>query len=270
MSAISCIPVLMYHALEDDNHRSGSRNSSEQLYKISNESFQAQMHYLSIKGYQTCLLGEVLQWPSLPENAIVLTFDDGHYSNYDLALPILKEYGFRAEFFITTDWIGKQGYLSSVQIHKMSQSGMGIGSHGTTHSFFDDLTDEEVFTEFYNSRRVLCEITGEAVAAFSAPGGRINESIIKQGHKAGYKIICGSRFDYLREENRLACIPRLVVTAALNLTDFMLMAGADPGFLKRKRRKYFLLSLLKKILGNKIYVNLHSLASKGRQIVMKA
>ncbi len=267
--AMSQIPILMYHALEDENHPSGSRDSGARFYEISTKCFHKQMRLLSTKGYHSHLLEEVLQRSSFSEKIIVLTFDDGHSSNYDLALPILQQYGFRAEFFITTDWIGKPGYLSAAEIREMSQLGMAIGSHGVTHSFLDDLTDDEILAELGDSRRTLCEITGKEIASFSAPGGRINKDIIKLGYKAGYKIFCGSRFEYFHKESRLACIPRLVITTALNLSDFALMAEADPGLLKRKRKKYFLLSYLKRILGNKVYAKLHSLVSRGRRSVSK-
>ena len=59
------------------------------------------MEYLHREGYRTFLLDELQQVEPWPEKSVVLTFDDGHESNYLLALPILQEFGFKAHFFIT-------------------------------------------------------------------------------------------------------------------------------------------------------------------------
>lgn len=263
------IPILMYHALEDEDHPTGSTDPGEKFYEITTDIFRTQMHSLSEGGYRTYLLEEIVQCSSFPDKAVVLTFDDGHCSNYDLALPILQEFGFRAEFFITSGWTGTPRYLASTQIHEMAELGMGIGSHGVTHSFLNDLTDAEIHKELLESRRTLCTMSGKDITAFSAPGGRINEQIIKLGRQTGYRIFCGSTFDYLREGKNVSCIPRLVITRALKLSEFEKMARTDQGYLKRKRRRYILLSYFKKILGNQIYANLHSLVSRGRHMVFK-
>lgn len=41
----------------------------------------------------------------LPENAVVITFDDGYASNYELAWPILKQYDLHATVFVTTGFL---------------------------------------------------------------------------------------------------------------------------------------------------------------------
>lgn len=39
---------------------------------------------------------------------IVITFDDGYYSNYEYIYPILKQYQVKASIFIVTDKIGQE------------------------------------------------------------------------------------------------------------------------------------------------------------------
>jgi len=41
----------------------------------------------------------------LPKNPVMVTFDDGYQSCHDVALPILREVGIRATFFIATSYI---------------------------------------------------------------------------------------------------------------------------------------------------------------------
>lgn len=46
-----------------------------------------------------------LEGGSLPRNPALVTFDDGYRECHDVALPILQRHGFRAVFFLATDFI---------------------------------------------------------------------------------------------------------------------------------------------------------------------
>ena len=58
-------------------------------------------------GYQWILSQDLIDYVyrggSLPEKPILLTFDDGYYSNYEFIFPILKKYNVKASIFIVTD-----------------------------------------------------------------------------------------------------------------------------------------------------------------------
>lgn len=47
----------------------------------------------------------------LPENSVVLTFDDGYASNYELAYPILRKYHLPATVFVTTGFLDGEDML---------------------------------------------------------------------------------------------------------------------------------------------------------------
>jgi peptidoglycan/xylan/chitin deacetylase (PgdA/CDA1 family) len=90
------VPVLMYHALEDEAHPSGAKDLGEQVYVLQVNQFLEQMEYLKKNEYQTFFISELVSLKKWPVKAVVLTFDDGHESNYALALPILQSFGFKA------------------------------------------------------------------------------------------------------------------------------------------------------------------------------
>lgn len=47
----------------------------------------------------------------LPENSVVLTFDDGYASNFELAYPILRKYHLPATIFVTTGFLDGEDML---------------------------------------------------------------------------------------------------------------------------------------------------------------
>src|SRR5690348_14956288 len=61
--------------------------------------------------------------PSRPESIVLLTFDDGAVSSYTYAAPELEKFQWLGNFFVTTDWIGRPGFLSRQQIRELHHRG---------------------------------------------------------------------------------------------------------------------------------------------------
>ena len=53
----------------------------------------------------------------LPENAVLLTFDDGYVDNFTYALPLLEEFGFQGSFFIPGKTFTEHKLLDVNKIH---------------------------------------------------------------------------------------------------------------------------------------------------------
>lgn len=53
----------------------------------------------------------------LPENSVLLTFDDGYADNYTFVLPILEEYGLQGSFFIPAKTFAAHQLLDVNKIH---------------------------------------------------------------------------------------------------------------------------------------------------------
>ena len=136
-SYTATLPILCYHHLIEE----GECNSST----VTVASFRAQLDALAAAGYTPVSLAQVRayveQGEALPEQPILLTFDDGYESNYTLAWPILKKYGFPATIFVIGVSIGKDSYkdtgeamtphFSLEQAAEMEASGLiTVASHG--------------------------------------------------------------------------------------------------------------------------------------------
>ena len=100
------IPILLYHHLSETEAESGT--------VLSPANFEHQMKMLYENGYQTVSFEDLIQFVEngkrLPEKAVVITFDDGYYSNYEYAFPILQKYGFKATIFVIGHSIGQDMY----------------------------------------------------------------------------------------------------------------------------------------------------------------
>lgn len=250
------IPVLMYHALEDEAHPAGAVDAGEQLYVLPVSQFREQMEYLHREGYRTFLLDELQALAEWPEKAVVLTLDDGHVSNFTLALPILQKYGFKAEFFITTGWIGTPYFMNEEQIRCLHQAGMGIGSHGVTHRFLSDLPEADVKAELNDSKQVLDACIGLPIVSMSYPGGRMDQRTQAIAQVSGYRSICSSVPRFHQQASEQTLIHRFPVTADVTLARFESLLHSRG--LNALRFRHSLLATTKGLLGNNLYTRLRT------------
>lgn len=256
------VPVLMYHALEDSSHPSGAKNPGEQLYVLQAKQFREQLEYLKQAGFQTFFLEELITMQTWPKKAVVLTFDDGHESNYILALPILREFSFKAEFYITTGFIGKRHHITLEGINILCDAGMKIGSHGKSHAFLSDLDDEAIRDELVSSRDCIANIIGTPISVFSAPGGRINDRVINIAKSIGYKRLYSSRVGLLRRKISPYNIPRVGIRRNLSIKIFSLIINCSYKYYFPNSIKYYMLLCVKKVLPNDLYCKFHNIYSK--------
>lgn len=254
------IPVLMYHALEDADHPAGSRDPGEQLYVLHVDQFREQMEYLNKEGYTTLLLDELKKLKVWPDKTVVLTFDDGHESNFTLALPILQEFGFKAHFFITTGWIGTPHFMTEEQIRGLHQAGMVIGSHGVTHRFLSDLPEDVVKAELIDSKTVLENCVSLPVSSLSYPGGRMNKLTQYAVQTSGYECICTSVPQLHQQTADRTHIHRFAVNADMTLDSFTALIQRRR--LGALRFRHALLATTKVVLGNDLYTRLRAVLIK--------
>ena len=84
------LPAVMYHHIDADAASSGA-------YVITPETFESDLRWLRVHGYESVSVRELLDWEagkgSLPEKPVLLTFDDGQESFHAWALPLLEKYG---------------------------------------------------------------------------------------------------------------------------------------------------------------------------------
>jgi peptidoglycan/xylan/chitin deacetylase (PgdA/CDA1 family) len=74
----------------------------------------------------------IAPWFNNKKAAVTLTFDDGLHGQYYIALPLLKQYGFKSTFFVTVNTVKNQVRNWDV-VNKAELAGNEIANHCITH-----------------------------------------------------------------------------------------------------------------------------------------
>jgi peptidoglycan/xylan/chitin deacetylase (PgdA/CDA1 family) len=184
------VPLLYHHIVPDGipTHKNPA--------VISLSEFEAQMKFLYENGYYTVSLKELEDFLSgsgnIPRKAVMIAFDDGYESNYSLAFPVLKKYGFKAVIFlIGRDMLEKSSgsipHLSDIQITEMAESGLiEFGSHTfNAHYYLEGrpiatvMHEEELKKDFEKMKEIFETKGLTEPSAISYPYGKYNEKVLK-------------------------------------------------------------------------------------------
>ena len=185
------VPVLSYHNFSPD--RSTDRMT------VTQAAFEEQMKFLKEKGYRVITLNQFLDFLNfkgqIPKKSVVITIDDGWRSAYDIALPILKKYGYPATLFVYTDLIlGGQKTLSWELVQKMARSGLDMQGHSKTHRDLTLMNQKESFKEYFEaiegelskSAGTIKAKAGKDIKYLAYPNGETNHLVIELVQKEGY------------------------------------------------------------------------------------
>jgi peptidoglycan/xylan/chitin deacetylase (PgdA/CDA1 family) len=124
---------------------------------------------------------------------VFLTFDDGAVGSYTFAAASLEERGWRGYFFITTDWIGREGFMDRRQIRDLHDRGHVIGSHSCSHpERMSHLSAEKLSREWKDSCVILRDILESPVTTASVAGGYYSRRVAEAAASAGIEVLFNS------------------------------------------------------------------------------
>ena len=187
------VPVLTYHKF--------SRNGYHDAMTVREADFEAQMRFLHENGYRVIPLDDLFDFlqfrRQIPARSVVITFDDGWRSVYDIARPILKKYGYPATLFVYTDLIvGSRETLSWEQVRELSLNGFDIECHSKTHRYLGRKERKESFRDYFEavrkeiveSSKIIRKHTGREVKYLAYPYGDTNALVAAMTRKEGYRL----------------------------------------------------------------------------------
>jgi peptidoglycan/xylan/chitin deacetylase (PgdA/CDA1 family) len=185
-----------------------------------------------------------------------ISFDDGHASQFEFALPVLEEFSVKAQFFITAGWTEKKnGYMSWAQLANLAALGHDVQAHGWSHKLLTHCSDDELEEELKRSKGEMENRLGKKVDALSAPGGRCNEKVLAAGMRIGYRRVFTSNPWSEREYHQdISVFGRWMITRQMN--ELQLANMVEGKGLGLQHAKYRMKETLKKVLGDRAYQSL--------------
>lgn len=178
--------------------------------------FEKQMAYLKENDYHTItpdqLYDSMENQTELPENPVLITFDDGYKDNYTNAYPILKKYGFTATIFVITDFLDKQpNYITWDQAREMEENGMRIESHTVHHKSMTELSNDQLWQELTESKKAIDEKLGKDTRYIAYPTGTYNLHIAQMVKDAGYKAAFTIKYGNVDKASNMYALERVPI-----------------------------------------------------------
>src|SRR6266480_3792050 len=203
--------IYCYHRLVDKVRYPGT--------EITPAVFEAQMKELKDRGITVISLQDLLAWKrgekNIPPRCAVITFDDGWKSQYEVAWPILKKFGYTFTMFIYTEGVagaslGGGQAITWEMLADMRDNGIDIEAHSATHQDLREghtvmvmepgnkrtkkkLTGPEyeqwVQKEVVGCKQLLEQRLGIKINCFAVPFGTYNEHVKEIARNAGYEAM---------------------------------------------------------------------------------
>jgi len=203
--------IYCYHRLVDKVRFPGT--------EITPQVFEQQMKELKDRGITVIGMQDLLAWKrgekNIPARCAVITFDDGWKSQYEVAWPIMKKFGYTFTMFIYTEGVagaslGGGQAITWEMLANMRDNGIDIEAHSATHQDLREghtimvvepggkrtkkkLTGPEyeqwVQNEVVGCKTLLEQRLGIKVNCFAVPFGNYNEHVKEIARNAGYEAM---------------------------------------------------------------------------------
>lgn len=184
------VPILVYHHIGTPPPHLTS--AAKSLF-IEPTWFEKHLQYLQAHNFNTIRFSDLAAYfnegTPLPDNPVMINFDDGWANTATAALPLLQKYSMTATAFIVTNYPKEHGeasigYMSWDQIKTLRDSGIEIGSHTLRHPKLTKVPN--ALDEITRSKKILEDKLGISVTTFAYPFGHYNEKIEQMVRDAGY------------------------------------------------------------------------------------
>ena len=155
----------MYHRFNENKYPSTN---------IRMEIFKEQMMTIKNLGYDFLDPKNLIEEYDKPKNTkkILITIDDGFKSFYNEAWPFLKKNKIPFILFVSTEPVGKRGYMSWDEIKEIDKSNLGyIGHHSHTHEYLIEMDNKSFIQDIETATKIFKKKLGYVPSIFSYPFG---------------------------------------------------------------------------------------------------
>jgi peptidoglycan/xylan/chitin deacetylase (PgdA/CDA1 family) len=182
--------ALLYHDVVPAGQYtvSGFGGADADIYKLHTDEFRNHLKEIARAAPNAPV--RVIDSSSGGDPRWLLTFDDGGVSAILYIAEMLEQFGWQGHFFITTDQIGKPGFLDESQIRELHRRSHMIGSHSCSHPpRMSHCTRQQLDYEWGESVQRLSQILGEQVVTASVPGGYFSRVVAESAAAAGLRVL---------------------------------------------------------------------------------
>jgi peptidoglycan/xylan/chitin deacetylase (PgdA/CDA1 family) len=212
------VPILLYH------HIAVSPINSQ--YYVPPDKFEDQLRLLRDWGYTTIstqiLAKAITEGAPLPPKPIIISFDDGDRSVYENGFPLMQKYGFTGAFYLVSNYLNTDGFVTTMQVKEMAAAGWEIGSHGISHLDLTTLDSATQRKEIVESRKRLEAELGVPVLTIAYPFGFASSGVIDYAIFAGYSAGMGLGFTNDQGETNLFFLQRRDIKGTYDIKNFIL------------------------------------------------
>ncbi len=238
------LAVIMYHSLLNDE-------DLQNMYVVDPDLFESDLKYLKENGYNTIVIQDLIDYfengTELPENPVMITFDDGYYNNYYYAFPLLKKYNSKAIIspigctaddegmtadksptYSQCDWSDYREMVElglveiqnhTYNLHENSNGRIGASvKSGESYEEYYDILYEDLSR--FNQR--MYEELGITPTAFTYPFGAKSDETLKIIKEMGFKaaLDCEEKINEITDSEDLYSIHRFLRPNNMSTTEF--------------------------------------------------
>ncbi len=145
------------------------------------------------------------------QKKILITVDDAFTSFYKNAWPFFKKNKIPLILFVSTEAVGKFGYMNWKQIKELEkETFVYIGNHSHTHNYLVDLNDSDFINDIIKSIKIFKKKLGYNPIFFSYPFGEYN-NFIKNYISKNFKFSFGQHSGVIDINKDIFELPRFPI-----------------------------------------------------------
>ena len=205
------VNAFIYHRFDEEKYPSTN---------IASQIFKQQLEYLKTNEIEVIGLEEVAQrlhrGDDLPHHAVALSVDDGYQSFYDIALPIIEEFGYPVSLFVNTDAVGKRGYMSWAQLKDAQDRGVTIANHTASHPYMVESLEGEtrqqwqrrIYQDVETAQQALETHLDKTIDMFVYPYGEYSPEVVELIKGMGFMAAFAQQSGVIYEGSNRFLLPR--------------------------------------------------------------
>lgn len=185
------VSILMYHHVSESTPRSTS---------VSEDELREHLTYLRDNDFTVIELTHAIEGirgeRSLPDKAVVLTFDDAYENIFSAGHPIMQEFEVPWTLFVTTDPVGERPsrYMSWDQIRQLHDDGVIIANHSMDHAHMprraegesEEAWRQRMAENILQAEQKILDEVGVSYQLFAFPYGEYDNALLEIVEELGF------------------------------------------------------------------------------------